>query len=89
MPATKSAKKTLKTDKKKRARNAHVKKTLKVLIKGLNRNVELKQEEEAKGILLKAGSAIDRAASKGVIHKNTARRKKSRLARKVNKLAKT
>jgi len=89
MPATKSAKKTLKTDKKKRARNVHVKKTLKVLIKGLNRTIELKNEEEAKGILLKAGSAIDRAASKGVIHKNTARRKKSRLARKVNKLAKT
>jgi small subunit ribosomal protein S20 len=89
MPATKSAKKTLKTDKKKRARNVRVKKSLKVLVKGLNRTIELKKEEEAKGILLKAGSAMDRAVSKGVIHKNTARRKKSRLARKVNKLVGT
>ncbi|NOX97149.1 MAG: 30S ribosomal protein S20 [Nitrospirae bacterium] len=86
MPATKSAKKRLKTDKKKRDRNLKVKKSLKVLIKGFNQTIELKKEEEAKGAFLKASSALDRAASKGVIHKNTAWRKKSRLAKKVNKL---
>ncbi len=86
MPTTKSAKKRLKTDKKKRTRNIRVKKSLKVLVKNLNQTIELKKEEEVKEALGKAGSALDRAASKGVIHKNTARRKKSRLARKVNKL---
>lgn len=89
MPATKSAKKRLKTDRKKRAKNLRVKKSLKALIKNLNQTIELKKEEEAKGALLKAGSALDRAASKGVIHKNTARRKKSRLAKKVNQLTAT
>lgn len=86
MPATKSAKKRLKTDRKKRTKNLRVKKSLKGLIKNLNQTIKLKKEEEAKEALLKAGSALDRAASKGVIHKNTARRKQSRLAKKVNQL---
>lgn len=86
MPATKSAKKRLKTDKKKRVRNLRIKKSLKVIIKGLNQAVVTKKEGEAKEALLKAGSALDRAASKGVIPKNTAGRKKSRLAKKVNQL---
>ena len=86
MPVTKSAKKRLKTDKKKRAKNLRVKKSLKVLIKNLNQTVAIKKEGEAKEALLKAGSALDRAASKGIIHKNTAGRKKSRLAKKINKL---
>ncbi len=86
MPTTKSAKKRLKTDKKKRARNLRVKKSLKVLIKGLNQDIGPGKEEGAKETLPKAGSALDRAASQGLIHKNAARRKKSRLAKKVNKL---
>ena len=36
----------------------------------------------------KASSVIDSAAQKGVLHKNTAARKKSRLAAKVNELEK-
>ncbi len=88
MPATKSARKRLKTDKKKRARNIKVKKSVKAPIKLLNQTIELKKEKEAKEVLLKASSALDRAAAKGVIHRNTAGRKKSRLARKVNKLTK-
>ena len=89
MPATKSAKKRLKTDREKKARNLKVKKSLKKLIKNLNQAVELKKGDESKAALLKATSALDRAASKGVIHKKTTRRKKSRLARKVNKLTTT
>lgn len=89
MPVTKSAKKRLKTDRKKRTRNLRVKKSLKVIIKNLNQTIKLKKEEEAKEALVKAGSALDRAASKGVVHKNTARRKKSRLAKRVNKLKTT
>ncbi|MDU5245437.1 30S ribosomal protein S20, partial [Veillonella sp.] len=42
--------------------------------------------EEAKQALVQATSVIDKAASKGVLHKNTAARKKSNLAAKVNAL---
>ena len=44
-------------------------------------------KELAKAELLKATSAIDKAASKGVYHKNTASRKISRLNLAVNKMA--
>ncbi len=86
MPATKSAKKRLKTDRLRRARNLRVKAALKALVKDLHRAIDLKKSEEAKAILVKVTRALERAASKGVIHKNTARRRKSRLAKKVNKL---
>ncbi len=89
MPVTKSAKKRLKTDRKRRARNLRVKAALKALVKNLHRAIDLKKGEEAKAILVKVTRALDRAASKGVIHKNTARRRKSRLAKKVNKLSTT
>lgn len=86
MPTTKSAKKRLKTDRKKQIRNLQIKKSLKILIKGLNQDIGLGKEGGAKETLPKASSALDRAASQGLIHKNAARRKKSRLAKKVNKL---
>ena len=86
MPATKSAKKSLKTDRKRRARNLRVKATLKALVKALHRAIDLKKSEEAKAILVKVTRTLDRAVSKGVIHENTARRRKSRLAKQVNKL---
>ncbi len=86
MPATRSAKKRLKTDKKKRAKNLRGKKSLKALIKNLNQTIGIKKEGEAKKALPKISSALDRAASRNLIHKNAARRKKSRLAKKVNQL---
>ena len=48
--------------------------------------VEAGQAEAAKEALVQATSVIDKAASKGVIHKNTAARKKSNLTAKVNAL---
>lgn len=86
MPTTKSAKKKLKTDRKKRVRNLQAKKSLKILIKGLKQNIGSGEKGGAKETFLKTSSALDRAASQGIIHKNAARRKKSRLAKKVNQL---
>lgn len=86
MPATKSAKKRLKTDRLRRARNLKVKANLKKLVKDLRRAIELKKGEEAKALLVKVNRALDRAASKRVIHKNTAQRRQSRLAKRVNSL---
>ena len=44
------------------------------------------QAEEAKAAFIKATSVIDKAANKGILHKNTAARKKANLAAKVNAL---
>ncbi|WP_337755436.1 30S ribosomal protein S20, partial [Gallintestinimicrobium sp.] len=44
-------------------------------------------KEAAKAALLNATTVIDKAASKGVYHKNTASRKVSRLAKAVNEIA--
>ncbi len=49
--------------------------------------VEAKDVEGAEKALKKATVTIDRAASKGVIHKNTASRKISRLSSKVHRLS--
>ncbi len=59
----------------------HCKRVLKALSAG---NVELAKEE-----FRVATKKIDQAAAKGVIHKNKAARLKSRLAQRLNKLAKT
>lgn len=42
------------------------------------------KSSEAKDLLPATASVIDKAAAKGIIHKNTAARKKSRLAKKLN-----
>ena len=46
----------------------------------------MKNFEQAKAELLKAISYLDRAAGKGVIHKNNAARRKSRLMKLYNKM---
>ena len=43
-------------------------------------------DENAKDALLAASRKLDKAASKGIIHKNAAARKKSRLAKRLNSL---
>ena len=74
MPNLKSAKKRLRQDAKKRLTNMAVKTRIKT---------ETKKAIES-GALTPALGAIDRAAAKGIIHKNTAARRKSRLARNAN-----
>ena len=56
------------------------------MIKRLRKAVEEKDREGAAEALTKAVSALDKAASKGVIHKNTASRKISRLTKSVNSI---
>lgn len=74
MPNTRSAKKRLRQDEKKRIRNQAAKTRIKTETK----------KALAGGDVATALSAIDRAAAKGIIHKNTAARKKSRLVSKLN-----
>jgi len=77
MPNLASAKKRLRQNSKKRLRNMVAKTRIKT---------ETKKAFEA-GQGASAFSAIDRAASKGIIHRNAAARQKSRLAKKMNELA--
>lgn len=65
-------------------RNRSVKSELKTLIKNVEAEVSGKNIEGAKTALKKAVTAIDKAAKKGVLHKNTASRKVSRLTKLVN-----
>jgi len=85
MQKHKSALKRVRTSKKRYKRNRGIKRNVKVAIK----NVGKLMDEKANAIDLqksisKSVSLIDKAAAKGVIKKNTARRKKSLIMRKTN-----
>ena len=81
MPITRNAKKALRVSEKKNAMNTRTKKALKEGVKSIEKLVVAKKWKDAKGSLAEAYSAIDKAAKNGVIKKNTASRKKSRLSR--------
>ena len=88
MPNIISSIRSVKTDAERRAKNAAVKSQIRTATRKTVEAVEAGQAEAAKEALVQATSVIDKAASKGVIHKNTAARKKSRLASKVNAMGK-
>lgn len=83
MANTSSAKKAVKTIARRTEQNKVVRTSIKTAIK--KANVALKSNEGAQEALGNASKALDQAAAKGVIHKNKASRKKSRLAKRVNK----
>ncbi len=60
---------------------------VKTLIKKVHSAVAGKKTDEAKSSLLEATSAIGKAVSKGILHRNTASRRISRLALHVNSLS--
>ncbi len=82
-----SAKKRIRQSLKRRGRNRWRKEQLKGSLKGFEQAVASGSKDEAAGRLKAAYKALDRVAAKGVIHKNAASRKKSRLAKRLNKLA--
>ncbi len=81
MPITKSAKKALKGSLVKKAMNDRNKKAIKEATKSIEKLIKEKKKDEAKKLLPKAYSVIDKAAKRGVLKKNTASRKKSLLSR--------
>jgi len=82
----KSAEKRARQNKKSQLRNASVKSSVKTRLKAVLGAVEDKKKDDSRKALADAIRVIDKAASKGVLHKNTASRKISRLTRKVNQL---
>lgn len=87
MPVSKSAKKALKQNIKRKAINLKRKRKMRELIKKFRKLILENKKEEAKKLLPSVYKAIDKAAKRGVIKKNTASRKKSRLTRLINKLS--
>ena len=85
MANVKSAKKRIKVIAKKTLRNKMIKSGAKTAIKKVIAAVDSGDRDSALTAYRKAASVIDKAATKGVYHKNTVARKKSRLAKMVNK----
>jgi small subunit ribosomal protein S20 len=83
----KSAIKKMRQDEVRRLRNKSYKTRVKNVIKSVEAAIKEQDREAAEKALHEAISVIDRVASKGIIHKNNAARKKSRLTKKVNALA--
>ncbi|HQB54430.1 MAG TPA: 30S ribosomal protein S20, partial [Sphaerochaeta sp.] len=73
-------------NRKRRLRNRSTKSTMKTAIKKFNEAVASGDVESASATLAASLKLIDSTASKGVIHKNTANRKKSRLQLRFNKM---
>lgn len=87
MANIKSAKKRILVNRTKAERNKAIKSGVKTAIKKVSAAVEANDKAAAQAALVAATATIDKAASKGVYHKNTASRKVSRLAQAVNKMA--
>ena len=84
MATHKSAEKRDRQNKKHRARNVAAKSALKTKIKSVIEKVDSKNKEKFINALKTAIPALNKAASKGLIHKKNAARKVSRLTKKVN-----
>lgn len=82
LSAMKRARQTVKQN----LRNKAVRSTIKTIVKKVESALSSGNREDAGKVLIEAVNALSKAASKGVIHKNTASRNISRLTRKVNAL---
>lgn len=87
MPNIKSAIKRVSQSEKRRLQNASQKSALRTAVKAVETAVVNKDVENAKAALTAASKKLDKAATKGLIHKNAAANKKSRLAKRVNELS--
>ena len=86
MANIKSAKKRILVNRTKAERNKSIRSAVKTSIKKVEAAVANKDKEAANSALLAAISTIDKAASKGVYHKNNSARKVSRLTKAVNSI---
>ena len=88
MANIKSQIKRIRTNEKRRLRNQAVKSELKTLVRRTREAVEAGDQEKAVAALRVASRKLDVAVSKGVIHKNQAANRKSKMARRVASLNK-
>lgn len=88
MPNTKSAKKAERVSNRRKAINTRTKFKFKSAVKATRNFITAGATKDATESLKKAMSALDKAVKKNVLHKNTASRRKSRLAKAIAKLGK-
>ena len=84
MATSKSSKKRIRQNAKHRTRNQVVKSGLRTTLKKMKAKITAGDAEGAASLQPSVQKALDTAVSKGVIHKGTARRHKSRIATKIN-----
>lgn len=86
MANIKSQMKRIRTNEKRRLRNRSVKSELRTFVRKTREAVEGGNKEQAEELLRVTSRKLDKAVSKGVIHKNQAAQRKSKLAARVNKM---
>lgn len=86
MPITKSAKKALRQNIKRRAINVKKKRKLKTSLKEIKKLISQKKNEEANKLLPQVYKILDKAVKTNLIKKNTASRKKSRITKALNRV---
>lgn len=82
MANTKSAKKRIRSNERKHQRNTIYRSRVKTMVKKAEQSIFSGSPDEA--TIREAISSLDKAAVKGIIHKNNAARRKSRLMKKLN-----
>ena len=85
MPRSKSAEKTERSAGKRRLRNRSVSSATKTYVTKAEKLIASNEPESSQAAVMTATRVIDKAAQKGVIHRNTAARRKSRLVKKLNR----
>ena len=84
MPIKHAALRQMRKDLKRQQRNQALRSELKTITKRLLGLLADKKNDEAKSLLKVLASKYDRATSRGLVHRNTAARYKSRLAKRLN-----
>ena len=85
MANTKSALKRIRSSERKKARNKPVRTALKTYVRSAVTQINAGAAEDSAEAVVRAISALDKAAGKGIIHPNQAARRKSRLMTKLNR----
>ena len=86
MANTKSAIKRIRQNEKRRLRNRIFRGEARTFVKEARQAIQSEDLDEARAATLKAVSALDKAAVKGIIHRNNAARRKSRLMQQLTEL---
>lgn len=87
MANIKSAIKRIRSGERKRLRNKPVRTALKTYVRAAQTRIAGGNTEMSADAVVRAISALDKAAGKGIIHRNQAARRKSRLMARLNKLS--
>jgi small subunit ribosomal protein S20 len=86
MANIKSQIKRIRTNEKNRLRNKSVKSSVKTAVRRFREAADAGDKDKALELLREAGRKLDKAATKGVIHRNQAANKKSAMAKRANQL---